>query len=272
MKKLKSSSILIALCLATFIGCVAFISCTSSPKAIQGYGGEVKTADEVITISFEGNKGGSIKFLIFKVDNKVTSDPYSYGCTYNSPGGKINLQLLPGQHEIEFNNVYAGKPQTVTFTGEAGKEYAFITEKEVFKVVEKTGDTTKDVEFLVKDVPFYKEAAESEPHALLIETAGLTKGDGVTVLFRIDGFPGPNLPIGGVPNYMINKPYSLDYSVRLTPGEHTLEFYGRYGKFYHMVPQTQKYSFEAGKKYTISYKTTKENGFDVLDYDFVEVK
>ena len=265
MKKLLFTAAVIIISLAAFAGCA------SSPRAIQGYAGEAKTADEVMTISYDGS--GSFKFIIFKVDGKVTSDPYSYGCTYNSPGGKINLQLLPGQHEIEFNYVPVKKLQTVTFTGEAGKEYEFITEKESFKVVEKEGKTARDVEFSLKDVPYFKEAAESEPHALLVETgSGLTKGDGVTVLFRIDGFPGPNLPIGGIPNYMINKPFSQDYSVRLAPGEHTLEFYGRYGKFFHMVPQTQKYNFEAGRKYTISYNVKKEKGFEMLDYTFAEVK
>jgi hypothetical protein len=215
----------VSLVLFSIVACTSFIS---AQKIIKGYEGNSKPANEVITIRYDGNNI-AIKFWIFKVDGKVTSDFNSLLFTYNSPPkGTINLQLLPGNHELEIQRSVSDKLQVLTFTGEAGKEYLLLSEKELLKIVEKTGDKINGVDFTIRDIPFYSEVPESEPHALLIED-GKAKGNnsnGVTALLRIDGLPGSNLMTGWVAHYMFNNRFKFDFSVRLTPGEHTFDFYG----------------------------------------------
>lgn len=242
------------------LGIIAYsVETNAQNEPVQGYEGKVRPEEEVATFRFTGNKM-AVRLWIFKVDGKLISSASFYN-TYNcTPTGNINLKLLPGKHELEIQST-TNSPQILTFTCEAGKEYMFELGKDQVKIKDISDKKEPYLESTVRDVPFYSEIPETEPYATLIEEG---KGDGSTMLFRIDGLSGKILARWWVAHHMFNN-LKGNYSVRLTPGEHELDYYGSMGNYSILV--TQKYNFEAGKTYTIIYKGSK-----YLTTLFTEVK
>jgi hypothetical protein len=239
------------------------VNTNAQNEPVLGYEGKVRPEEEVATFRFTGNKM-AVRLWIFKVDGKLTSASFynTYNCT---PTGNINLKLLPGKHELEIQST-TNSPQILTFTCEAGKEYMFELGKDQVTIIDKSDKKETALACTVQEVPLYSEIPETEPYATLIEEG---KGNGSTILFRIDGLAGKILARGWVAHHVFNN-LRGNYSVRLTPGEHELEYSGNLGS--NNIVVTQKYNFEAGKTYTITYKEKEVGSLKYLASSMEEVK
>jgi hypothetical protein len=255
MKKSKILCLLMLLVQFLFSGTVF-----AQNEPVHAYEGGIKPENELVTIRYKGNKM-AVKLWVFKVDGKLASSDGFY-CTYNStPTGNIHLMLLPGKHELEIQYM-TKNPKVIIFSGEAGKEYTFDINKDQIVLME--GDKPCSTE--IREIPLYKEISETDPHAVLIEDKDL----GTTMLYRIDGTAGSILARGWVAHHMFNNFMKGDYKIRLSPGSHTLDYYGSFDGNTQLVSST--YSFEAGKTYTIAYELKDLNGINYLKSSLREVK
>jgi hypothetical protein len=256
MIKLPLKSALILICLISFSGVI-----NAQNEPVHAYEGKTRAENELVTLRFKGNKM-AVKLWVFKVDGKLAPASGFYSTFNSTPTGNINLKLLPGQHELEIQNS-TNIPQVITFTGEAGKEYTFEINKDQVSLVE----SEKVCSIEVREVPLYKSVAESEPNAVLVED----KDNGATTLFRIDGMAGTVVAKGWVTHHQFNSFLKGEYTTRLTPGTHSLDYYGSFNGVIELVSKT--FNFEAGKTYTIMYEVKDLNSsIKYLKSSLVEVK
>jgi hypothetical protein len=255
MRKITLSLSLILLGLTTFP-----LVCFAQNETVRAYEGSARPDNELVTLRFKGNKM-AVRLWVFKVDGKLAPSDGFYNTFNCTPTGNIDLNLLPGEHVLEIQCT-TNNPQTITFTGEAGKEYQFEISKDQVTLVEEG----KPVSVTTHDIPFYAEVPESEPNAVLIED----KDYGVTFLYRIDGLPGEILAKGWVAHHMFNNSMKGNYVVRLAPGEHTLDYSGSMDNVQRLTSGT--FTFEAGKKYTLAHKVKELSGIRYLESSLVEIK
>ncbi len=229
-------------------------------EPVHAYDGNQKPENELVALRFKGNKM-AVKLWVFKVDGKLAPSDGFYSTFNSTPTGNIHLMLLPGKHELEIQHM-TNNPQVISFTGEAGKEYNFEINKDQVVITE----NNKACPIENREIPLYKEVAESEPHAVLIEE----KANGTTMLYRIDGMAGSVIARGWLAHHQFNNFMKGDYKVRLTPGSHTLDYYGSFEGNTELVSKT--FNFEAGKTYTIVYEVKKLNSLEYLSSSLQEVK
>ncbi len=228
-------------------------------EPVHAYDGSKKPENELVALRFKGNKM-AVKLWVFKVDGELAPSDGFYSTFNSTPTGNIHLMLLPGKHELEIQNM-TKNPQVITFTGEAGKEYTFEISKDQVTITENNIACPTEVQ----EIPLYEEIPETDPHAVLVED----KGDGITMLYRIDGKAGSVLARGWVAHYQFNNFMKGDFKVRLTPGSHTLDYYGSYDGNTELVSKTL--NFEAGKTYTIVYEVKDLNGIKYIKSSLKEV-
>ncbi len=229
-------------------------------EPVHAYDGNQKPENELVALRFKGNKM-AVKLWVFKVDGKLAPSDGFYSTFNSTPTGNINLMLLPGKHELEIQ-LMTNNPQVISFTGEAGKEYNFEINKDQVVITENDKACPSEN----REMPLYKEVAESEPHAVLIEE----KDNGTTMLYRIDGMAGSVVARGWVAHHQFNSFMKGDYKILLTPGSHTLDYYGSFEGNTELVSKT--FNFEAGKTYTIVYEVKKLNSLEYLSSSLQEVK
>ncbi len=220
----------------------------SSVSPVKGYAGAAKQSEELASIYYEGNTW-THHLLVFKLDGETTKNLDTYLWTFNSkPSGDLNLQLLPGYHELELGLIEPDGVKTLGINCEAGKKYYLIPSNGSVSVNVNEKGKMIPVKVSVKDVPFYEEPSESEAHATLI-----IKG----TLYRIDGFPGK-----GATRFWFNED-----KIRLRPGAHILEYVGTSGNSFQLLVQKINYDFKSGKTYTFNYSPRKsESGSIDINY------
>ncbi len=255
MKRLTLKSVLIVFSLTVFAGVIF-----AQNEPVHAYDGGQRPENELVALRFKGNKM-AVKLWVFKVDGKLAPSDGFYSTFNSTPTGNIHLMLLPGKHELEIQHM-TNNPQIITFTGEAGKEYNFEINKDQVTITE--NDKACPIE--TREIPLYEEAAESEPHAVLIED----KNNGATMLYRIDGMAGNVVAKGWVAHHLFNNFMKGDYKVRLTPGSHTLDYYGSFEGNTELV--SKAFNFEAGKTYTIVYEVKNLNSIKYLSSSLQEAK
>jgi len=244
------------------------VGCASTP--VQGYLGSAKPSTEVATVVYTGNTF-TFNVMVIKVDGRVSEDIGSMPHLYNArPDGNILLNLLPGAHELELELPDAKSVQTLKLNFEAGKTYTLSQEKGVLGITTLEGGKAVPVPFTLVPVAWYQEPAATEPYATLVEDGIPVFGKelyGTAIVYRIDGAPGREF----FNRYRFNDFNAGAFSVRVTPGDHVLEFHGQIGKRFQVLTQMQKYHFEAGKTYTIAFETKALAGVDVLAQELKEL-
>ena len=253
--KLILKFIAIAFSLTVFTGVIF-----AQNEPVHAYDGNQKPENELVALRFKGNKM-AVKLWVFKVDGKLAPSDGFYSTFNSTPTGNIHLMLLPGKHELEIQHM-TNNPQVITFTGEAGKEYNFEINKDQVVITENDKACPSEN----REIPFFKEVAESEPHAVLMEE----KDNGTTMLYRIDGMAGSVIARGWLAHHQFNNFMKGDFKVRLTPGSHTLDYYGSFEGNTELVSKT--FNFEAGKTYTVVYEVKKLNNLEYLSSSLQEVK
>ncbi|HNX22440.1 MAG TPA: hypothetical protein PKG60_00230 [Spirochaetota bacterium] len=249
-------------------------ACASTP--VTSFSGDPRDAKDIASLTFD--QGAFLKLGLFKVDGKVSD---SSNLLYNSGRSlDIDLQLLPGKHELEICLGRIHEVKILTYDFKAGSRYELLFDDKQLSLVENINGKQVPVVFQLRDLPEYKEPGEKEPHAIILEEgitnafgamfpglADAAKG-GIAVLYRIDGVRGNkwdflNVKFG-------ESGLSETFSVRLKPGIHTLELYFHIGNKYTKV-QSVQFNFEAGKKYT-PYLEELKNMKDLGLCKIVEVK
>ncbi len=227
---------------------LAFISifsgCASTP--VTTFNGNPRDSKDVATLTYWGTMGAP-KLTVYKVDGK-TSDKYgtrarSYTTMrvrwYGGINYGVNLQLLPGKHELELCFGETEEVKIISYNFKSGSNYKFIFEDKKFSLVEEIDGNQVPVNFQLRDAPVYKEPGEKEPHSILLWEKGIT-------FYRIDGFHGNSW------EEMWNDNFFPEKEIFLKPGLHTIEYCGRTGTKSMIHIGSLKYSFNAGKKYKIN--------------------
>ena len=235
---------------------MVLIGC-SSVSPVKGYAGTAKQAEEIASINYEGNTW-THHLLVFKLDGETRKNSDTYLWTFNSkPAGDLNLQLLPGYHELELGLIEPDGVKTLGIKCEAGKKYYLTPLNGSVNVNANEDGKMIPVKVSIKDVPFYKEPSESEAHATFI-----IKG----TLYRIDGFPGKGA----------TRFWFTEDKIRLKPGGHILEYVGTSENSFQLLVQKINFDFKSGKTYTFNFSPKKsESGsidFNYMDTTIEEVR
>lgn len=239
---------------AVLAGLLFSAGCALAP--IRQYEGPAKPDKEVALLTGGGAYFGSKIIWLQKIDGEY--GPYEGHFTFNDTRqpdpvfhlrhNKFKVQLMPGRHTLEVGGTkhpHLG----ISFDAEAGKKYTLKKDKrtgllDVYENANKVN--TAEAENLD-----YQEPAQGEPAVLAgpgvfewqpPKTAKLN-----VTLYKIDG---KYLPFG-------KDLHDSHLPVKLSPGEHTLEYSCSVGDRFDFHAQKiliQKVTVEAGKKY--SFKGT----------------
>lgn len=248
-------SILTALVLSALVS--IYSGCSTVPKTT--FDGNPRDNKEVATLKYnQGIVWYTYDLFVKKVNGKWGQSGWGYH-SKTLLGLNLNLQLTPGKHDLE---IVLGKEKRLiilTYDFKAGSSYEFLYDKNL-TLIEHIDGKKVPVDFQQRDIPAYKEPAETEPHALFIirdKEYIKTNNAGKGYLHRIDGFPGNEWSEGFV---------SFDYEskIRLKPGIHTLEYSFSIGSNYSTTVNTIQFNFEAGKKYTFHFEEVEKSKKDKL--------
>ncbi len=251
--------------------------CISAPVATS-FSGNARESKEIASLVFDGNKMRAT-LSVYKVDGKTSTDPNT-GPSYLLNRGKrdLNLQLLPGKHEIEVVLPRTKEVKLISYDFRAGGSYEFVYDDEKLSLVENIDGKEVPVNFQARNIPEYKEPGENEPHAILLEEGlgakgmagaffgrGATTDGGIATYYRIDGLHG-NHWWNVFVYFKDNEKLTDKINIRMKPGIHKIEFTGHIGNYYspHIISMTA--NFEAGKKYTVYFDD------DIKKKDISEMK
>ena len=238
--------------------------CISAPIATS-FSGNARDAKDVASLVFDGNKMRAT-LSVYKVDGKTSTDPNT-GSSYLLTTAKrtLNLQLLPGKHELEVALPRTKEVKLISADFKAGSSYEFIYEDERLSMVENIDGKQVPVNFQSRNISEYKEPGENEPHATLLEEGldakgmagaffgrGATTDGGIATYYRIDGLHG-NHWWNVFVFFGDNEKITDKINIRVKPGIHTIEFTGSLGNYYTPHIISMKGNFEAGKKYTVYF-------------------
>ena len=245
--KIKTRSALIILMLFFTSGCA---------PTLHIYAGPEKPDTEIAHIQ----GGGMTTAQLFKVDEYIRIQDAKY-----------DVAVLPGEHVLEFfcfGNT-PPPPYKITFRAEAGKRYIIDDEKDIQHIY----DGKTEIAFAKEKVPAYQEPTQGDAAILVLKTLTLVPfvEDYNIILYRIDG-KYPNLsPWDYLPN-SFNSKWGKLTEVKLTPGEHILEYKVR-GKNAYAVRGVQlKIVVEAGKRYTVKISRIDKPSFFSGRTDTISVK
>ena len=244
---------------------ISFITgCATVP--VTSFPGEPKDPKDIAALVFNDNMWPTLS--VYKVDGKTSTalnTTHSYLLAGKMQEPVLNLQLLPGKHDLEVCLPKTKEVKLVSYDFKAGGNYQFIVDEKSFSMVQIIDGKQVPVNFQVKDIPEYKEPGEKEPHALLFDQS-ISKKEGDTLF---------SIPDGGYVNYhridglhgnswwqfSVTMNLSDKGSIRVKPGVHTIEYSGAFGKerFMHHIG-TITHNFEAGKKYRIYLDDIDSNG------------
>ncbi len=238
-----------------------FSGCASTPTTT--FNGNPRDAKDVATLTYSN---GMLRpnLSVYKIDGKTPLVGFSYLSYVGNI--KLNLQLLPGKHELEVCLLKTCEVKLLSYNFKAGSSYEFIYEDKQFTMVENVGDKQVPVDFQIRDIPEYKEPDLNEPYAVILEEGesakemffgrwGATTEGGMIIFFRVDGLYEKYRSFED-----IFFKYEAGYkrSIRLKPGIHEVEYYGMLGKKNTFNINSIRYNFESGKKYTIYLDEIKE--------------
>lgn len=239
--KIKTRPASIILMLFLISGCAAV--------PIQTYVGPEKPDSEIAHIT----GGAMIGDYLFKVDEEIGPVSSAGMRQYNSRGGKYDVTVLPGDHVLEFVGLPVPPPYKITFRAEAGKRYTVSEEKGVYKI----SDGKTEISFSKENVPAYQEPTQKNA-AILVQKSTVSlpfmENFGIS-LYRIDG-KYPTLPEKNY--YRFNDRWNGSLEVKLSPGEHLLEYTIHGRNAYSIGGVRQKVTVEAGKRYTFKLVRTDE--------------
>jgi len=209
-------------------------------KPMKGYAGAERSEGELSRVTFSDKM--LLKIVLIKIDGEYNKEyNASYFHSYNN-GPKIDIQLLPGRHELEFevradNTSAKCTVKTMRYDFEAAKEYILNVDKGVLTVEEKAKGKNIPVNPEITDVAFYQGPEESAPHATLLDD-----GKSRTFVYRIDDIPGSEFNF----HAFFNAKWDGVFQVTLSPGKHTITYYqGKPGD----SPNVKEFMFEEGKRY-----------------------
>ncbi len=236
----------VSVCLVCFFSFILF-GCTSLP--LKAYKGDVKPAGSTALFSHDDAWGNNV---LYKVDGETAGPELLrenlYFGTYNNKNGGFILSLLPGRHNLEIVLLNSKRVVNIEFSINAGDHYVLNRKSEKLWITRNVEKDAPEIEAVIKDIPFYKEPSESEPHARLVQESG-TKSS--ISIFRIDGMPGKNRITY---NFGITDPVNPrvvfgSFDVRLSPGKHVIDYVTVTGRSGSPVINTMPIVVEAGKKY-----------------------
>ncbi len=244
-------NLFIIIILSVFISFLA--GCVTVP--VTTFTGEPRDPKDVATLTFNENMRPTLS--VYKVDGKTSTAPntrHSYLLFGRMQEPVLNLQLLPGKHDLEVLLPQTKEVKLVSYDFRSGGSYEFIVDDGKLSMAEIVNGKQVPVNFQVKDILEYKEPGEKEPHAILFDhkiskketdTLFTTPDGGFITYWRIDGLHGNDW-------WQFNLTMDLNDrgGIRVKPGIHVIEYSGAFGseKFMPHV-ESLKCNFEAGKKY-----------------------
>jgi len=220
---------------------VLFLGAFCYAKPLKAYSGPEMPGDELARVTFSDKM--LLKIVLHKIDGKYYwYNNATYPLSYNN-GPKIDINILPGYHELEFdvradNTSALCTVKVMKHDFKAGAEYILNVDKGVLTVEEKADGKKAACNPEIVDIPFYQGPEESEIHATLLEDGK----SGVLWLMRIDGLPGANFNF----HAFFNDKWNGRFEVTLTPGPHVLTYYYKKPG---VMPIEKDFVFEAGKRY-----------------------
>lgn len=232
---MRMSKILMASVIAILLGTLCYA------KPLKAYSGPEMTADELARVTFSDKM--LLKIVLNTIDGKYYwQNNATYPLSYNN-GPKIDINILPGYHELEFdvrsdNTSALCTVKVLKHDFQAGTEYILNVDRGVLTVEEKADGKKVVSNPEIVDVPFYKGPEEPESYATLLEDG---KAGGLW-LMRIDGLPGPNFNF----HAFFNDKWNGRFEVKLAPGPHILTYYYKKPG---TMPIVKEFAFEAGKRY-----------------------
>ena len=263
--KIETRTALIILTYFLISGCAAV--------PIQLYGGPEKPDTEIAHII----GGGLIGDYLFKVDEEIGPISKEGMRQYNGKNGKYDVMVLPGEHVLEFVGLPVPPPYKIIFHAEAGKRYIVSEEKDVLHI----SDGKTEITSIKENIPAYQEPTRGDV-AILLHTRAISlpfvENFGIS-LYRIDG-KYPTLPEKNY--YRFNNRWDGSLEVKLSPGEHLLEYTISGNNGHSIGGVRQKITVEAGKRYTFKINRTdrqtsmarifNQSHFFGVDIEFVEEK
>ncbi len=263
MKKSIITGVVLSVLVFVFIGC--------STVPVTTFNGEPRDPKDVATLTYTPKWG--IDLTVYKVDGKLSRNYKTTGLNYsyhptasgnplNPSKGKINLQLLPGKHELEVILYEPEKIKMVTYDFKAGGSYEFLYEDDKLVLMENIGDKKVAANFEINDVSAYKGPGENEPHAILIKNWGNNSNVYVKI-YGIDGLAGEHYS----GRFFNESVYFVNYPIRIKPGMHTIDYKGSVGNKNMLYISSKKFNFEAGKKYKINFLDITKKVKELEEYD-----
>jgi hypothetical protein len=204
------------------------------------------------------------------------------GYSYSNMGG-YNIELLPGNHTIEFAPHFGDKSEyELIFIAEAGKTYTIKNGDKDIPVLFDAKNIVSDARITkvnyvpvdINDPVIHLYSDKIENKNLSILSVNPEKNDIVTVVYKIDDIWGPVLEPMSVTrrynNYKKGNSFQgavkvMTLTVELLPGEHTIAYSSLSNKGMMLIfpgnsyiVNKLKFNFEAGKSYTFKYLDEKD--------------
>lgn len=169
----------------------------------------------------------------------------------------LYLKLPAKEHLLEISCMDEKRLFTVNVNLEPKMKYLIKYKKQILTLTDENGTETV---LETNDAEHYKEPEEGSPYCTLFTTKKIMKKEGSFSLFRIDNKCGEfKKRIVDFRNTLHFDPYSI----KLTPGEHTLKFTISYDGMSSQSIMTMTHNFEENKNYKICLvdpKETKKTG------------
>ncbi len=249
------------------------IGCTTVP--VTTFNGNPRDSKDVATLTYNmPTFNFALPLSIYKVDGNTTTNDQTNGAIYTYvrtrgnifniyDNGNMNLQLLPGKHDLEVILYEPEKIKKVTYDFKAGGSYEFLLDDGKLVLMENIGDKEAAVNCEITDIPAYKEPGENEPHAILIQhkIQSGNKSKVYVKIYRIDGLAGDYYS-----GYTLNPGCFRNDMIRIKPGMHTVEYRGSVGNKHMLYINSQIFNFVAGKKYYLNIIDITDKVKELEDY------
>jgi len=191
----------------------------------------------------------------------------NYGATlYNEKQPVIGISSK--EHLLEFFSPKEKKLILVKLIAQAGVNYK-ISYSDLQLVIK--NDMGETVSFEILESPVISEPDDSELHCTFESKNSSLMSKPTFMIRRIDNM----ITSDSNHKYTVDPViayFGFPYSVKLTPGQHKIDFKFAYGNKYSIMTYSMIFDFEAGKKYQVQivdFKKTKKTG--IPEYKIVEI-
>lgn len=214
------------------------------------------TEDEIATVGID-KSGEDIN--VIRIDNVFHDEMQNLGYRSTSCDDFIasfywrrSLKISAKEHLLEISCLDEKRFFTTKINLEPKKSYLIKYKKQILTLTDEDGNETV---LETTDAERYQEPEEGAPYCTLFSTKKIMKKEGSFSIYRIDNKCG---------EYRKHIPYFpvilhlTPYSLKLTPGEHTLKFRISFNGMHSLSIMTMTFNFEENKKYKICLVNPKE--------------